>query len=148
MATTTTERRPKSTWRRVGTCLANILTVAILLFLVLLALGSLQNPWYRVLVVTSTGMEPAIQPGDAIVITPGASAPGAIVTFQVGEAIVTRRVVEVRPDGGLVTQSDATAARDDWAGAHVSLLGVYRFRLPWIGQAILAGRKLFQFRTS
>ncbi len=111
--------------------------VAALALAVFIAYGSVGNRWYHVVAIMGGSMEPTITRGDLIVVTPPPSKieVGMIVTMTADGRVVTHRVVEVRPDGRLVTKGDANDAVDHWNGT-VTVDGVYAFTIPLIGRYI------------
>jgi signal peptidase len=83
-------------------------------------------------------MKPSIEMGDMIVTGPAGGVvspeirPGAIVTFEMGESLVTHRVVSV--DGSmLTTRGDAVEDADSQPVAASQVVGVYLFRIPKLG---------------
>ncbi len=102
------------------------------------AYGLIDNAWYKVLAVQGGSMEPTITAGDLIVVTrpPAQVEVGQVLTLQVDGAVVTHRVVEVKPDGRFITQGDANSTRDDFSANDVHIVGEYRFSLPLIGRIV------------
>ncbi|MFC3477062.1 signal peptidase I [Halobacterium litoreum] len=107
-------------------------------------------------VVLSGSMEPAISPGDAVVVrhvAPENVGAGDVITFQrAGESTpVTHRVVEVvERDGGLAfrTQGDANEDPDPTLVPADALVGEVWFAMPLVGHVVLfantlLGRVLF-----
>ena len=96
-------------------------------------------------VVLSGSMEPAISPGDAVVVDsvdPTTIDRGDVITFTRGtEAVpVTHRVVGIRDgDGGLVfeTKGDANEDADPEPIAAEQVTGEVWFTIPYIGHVIL-----------
>jgi signal peptidase I len=109
--------------------------VAILVLLVFVAYGLIDNRWYHAVAVKGGSMAPTILPGDLIVITrpPERIEPGMILTLEVDDAVVTHRVVEVRQDGTFVTKGDANDVRDDFSANAVRVVGQYQLRIPFAG---------------
>ncbi|HZW04547.1 MAG TPA: signal peptidase I [Anaerolineaceae bacterium] len=116
---------------RVGAGLVGLLVI----FLLFILYGTMPNPWYQVLVVTSGSMSPTFEAGDLIVVTrpPEQLEPGMVLTLMVDGEIVTHRLMEIRADGSLVTQGDANPIADEWGSADVSVRGHYHFRIPKVG---------------
>lgn len=113
------------------------------LFAFFIFYGSLPNRWYHNLYIRSGSMVPTIRPGDMIVITPPPAVlkPGMILTLSVDGSLVTHRLVGFGEYGELITRGDANTTKDDWGKAQVTIVGVYRARLPYLGHlASLAGR--------
>jgi hypothetical protein len=65
-----------------------------------------------------------------------------VLTLEVDGAVVTHRVVEVRPDGSFVTKGDANTARDDFTANTVRVVGEYRLRIPVLGSVLSVGRSI------
>jgi signal peptidase I len=123
--------------------IANSLFWVVLAFTLFLAYGNLPNRWYHVLYISSGSMVPAIQPGDLIIITPRPVVlkPGMILTLSVNGHLVTHRLVGFGEFGEPITQGDANSVADHWDNAAVSVVGVYRARIPYLGYlAVLPGR--------
>lgn len=101
-------------------------------FVGFLGYGALPNGWYRTVVVAGGSMQPALDPGDIVIVTPPPEtpAPGMIVVLQVADRLVTHRVVEVRADGSLVTQGDANSVPDDFGTQTVTVFGQVAWRVP------------------
>lgn len=112
-----------------------VVAFTFLALLVFIAYGVLPNRWYRILLVYSGSMSPTIQPGDLIIITrpPEQIREGMVLTFQVNEQLVTHRLIGFKPDGQLITKGDANRVVDDWSGQKVSIRGVHRATIPYLG---------------
>ena len=121
----------------------DVALVAILVLLVFVAYGLIGNRWYHAVAVRGGSMAPTILPGDLIVITrpPERIEPGMVLTLEVDHAVVTHRVVEVRPDGTFVTKGDANDVRDDFSGNTVRVVGQYQFRIPLAGGWLPTGEQ-------
>ncbi len=104
-------------------------------FLFLLAYGTLSNRWYHVLYIYSGSMLPTFAPGDLIVITPPPEVlePGMVLTLSVNGQLVTHRLVQIDPDGTLITKGDNNRVEDDWSNSRVAVVGLYRFSVPYLG---------------
>ncbi len=126
--------------RRLLCRLAYTVLAVSVLFALFLGYGSIDNRWYRIVTVVGGSMEPTIWRGDMIVITrpPRQLGKGMIVTMQVGQVAVTHRIVEIMADGALKTKGDANAQADDWGTRKPRVVGLYRFRIPRLGYAVLS----------
>lgn len=121
------------------------LAIALLLVIALLSLGAqLLDParplpgilGYSQLVVISGSMQPAIDPGDLLIIRQEeAYRPGDIVTFTEGESLVTHRLLEVNGDTAL-TRGDANNT-DDAPVSLSRIQGRMVLRVPAIGSLVL-----------
>lgn len=89
-------------------------------------------------VILSGSMEPALSPGDVVIVSDTASVEvGDIITFSNGGSIpVTHRVVGVQ-DGQYVTKGDANGNPDTAPVAPGSVLGGVVYTIPLIGYVIL-----------
>ena len=114
-------------------------TFFVLIFLLIFVLyGILPNRWYQILVVYSGSMSPTFKAGDAIVITrpPENLSEGMVLTFMVNGDIVTHRYIKTSPEGKLITKGDANSVTDDWDDNQISVRGLYKFRIPYLGFAL------------
>lgn len=133
-----------SLFKRLANAALNALALGVFLALFFTAYGSLNNRWYHVLYVYSGSMAPTFQAGDLIIITPPPETiqPGMILTLQVDDQLVTHRVVAVAADGALQTQGDANLAPDNWGNARITIRGLYRGHLPYLGYLVSVPREL------
>ncbi len=96
-------------------------------------------------VVESTSMAPAVRAGDALVfapVEPGEVEVGQIVLVDdpaVAGRVLSHRVVEVLPDGSLVTKGDANPSADSTPVGADAVLGLARLRVPLVGLPRLWG---------
>jgi signal peptidase I len=95
------------------------------------------------LVVLSGSMEPAMSPGDAVIVSeapPSEIETGDVITFQTNsETPTTHRVVEVRQtENGVayVTKGDANEDPDRGSVPHDRVIGEVIFVIPFIGHVI------------
>ncbi len=112
-----------------------IILTYFILVLVFLAYGMLPNRWYHIFYTYSGSMLPTFAAGDLIVITPPPARllPGQVITLNVNGQLVTHRLLRIEADGRLVTKGDNNPAADDWGNLPVKLIGLYRFRIPYLG---------------
>lgn len=98
------------------------------------------------MIVLTDSMDPEIKSGDLIftkAVDPESVAVGDIITFfdpdGNGTSTVTHRVVEVLREDGLQfrTKGDANNTEDRTPVPAENLIGVYRMRLPGLGQAAM-----------
>jgi signal peptidase I len=122
----------------IGKIQVTVVAIAFLALLIFIAYGVLPNRWYRVLLVYSGSMSPTIEAGDLIIISrpPETLQEGMILTLQVNEQLVTHRLIEITPDGQLITRGDANPVADDWSGQKVAVRGVYRGCIPYLGHVL------------
>ena len=130
----TPRRRRVIRWLRRITTAALVMAVAAVAFV---GYGLVDNRWYHIIAVEGGSMAPTIEAGDAIVVTrpPAHIEVGMILVLSVDGRLVTHRVVEV-DESGFHTKGDANEARDDFSENEVNVVGLYRFRLPEIGQIL------------
>jgi signal peptidase len=90
-------------------------------------------------VVLSGSMQPEVAPGDVVLaqpIAPQDLVPGRVIRFadpaDAGRYLV-HRIVEVNPDGTIVTKGDANRVRDSRTVTASQVTGVLRLRVPWVG---------------
>jgi len=117
-----------------------LVTIGLVIVLLIMALP-IFTP-FRLMVVLSGSMAPALLAGDAVLVTSGITSirEGDIITFQREGELVTHRVVEVQPDQ-LVTQGDANNAPDPWLVPTSAVEGVYALRLPLLGYLVWFARQ-------
>lgn len=90
---------------------------------------------YRVYVVHTGSMVPALVPGDAVLDGPAQPpVPGQVVTFRLGgpDGRVTHRVVST-VDGIVHTKGDGNATVDPWVIKPDDVVGTMQARLPRVG---------------
>ena len=129
--------------RRVLSVLGTVIGVLILAVFVIQAVPGIIGADASY-VVLSGSMEPAISPGDAVVVDsvdPTTIDRGDVITFTrgTGSVPVTHRVVDVREgDGGLVfeTKGDANEDADPEPVAAEQVTGEVWFVIPFIGHVI------------
>jgi len=113
--------------------------VSIVLAVVVAGLGFIYfSPEYNMYLVRSESMKPAINMGDMIVTSSLDGALGAefesgtIVTYQLGEHVVTHRVLSVDGDT-LVTKGDAMEVPDPRPVTMSQVSGIYLLKIPYVG---------------
>jgi len=124
---------------------SKLLTIVGILFIILCVLlvygTTINNRWYKLLVVTSGSMSPIFEAGDLICIIrmdPDRAKVGDIVTFKSEEGILTHRIVEIKADGEIVTKGDANKVNDSWPNNWKlgKVETKYLFRIPKLGYFI------------
>ena len=125
--------------KRLLITIVSVITAVVVILLIFLAYGSLNNRFYRVITVEGNSMSPTLWFGDLIVVTPPAGTPpvNTIVLMTVNGKYVTHRVVGYDQDGVIITKGDANAVEDRFSPETVKIAGVYRFRLPGFGYPLL-----------
>ncbi len=96
---------------------------------------------YRLYVVHTGSMVPALRPGDAVLAAPAPSSvrPGEVVTFTVlsgPDSVVTHRVVSVA-DGLVSTKGDANRTPDPWTLHLSQVVGTAAAFLPHAGYLLV-----------
>lgn len=107
--------------------------------LVLAGLGFLYfMPDYNLFLVRSESMEPAIDMGDLIITGPVGGplssevTPGTVITYEYRDDTVTHRINSIT-DGVITTKGDAVEDADPWTVEMSSIIGVYMFKIPFVG---------------
>lgn len=128
----------------------DVALVLLVLFLVFLAYGSLNNRWYKVLAVEGNSMSPTVEFGDIVVLVPPKQyiPNGTIVLIEVtgedgSKSLVMHRLIAGYTDGGtLKTKGDANNSPDSFT-TPVKIVGIAALRIPYGGYPILFVRYLF-----
>lgn len=114
-------------------------SISIILILVVTSLVFVHfSPDYNIFFIRSESMKPSINMGDTVVTGPiggplnGELKPGAIVTYERGDELVTHRVLSVSSDT-LMTKGDAMEEPDPWSVTISGVSGIYLFRIPYVG---------------
>jgi len=133
----TTDRSLRGTARRALTVLGVVVLVALLVPFLVFAVPQTVGADHG-FVILSGSMEPAVSPGDVVIVDASASvAAGDVITFDDGNAIpTTHRVVDV-VDGQYVTQGDANENADAQPVPPDAVLGRVTLTIPLIGHVIL-----------
>ena len=91
--------------------------------------------------VTSGSMEPLVAPGDVVMVRPVEAtelSPNAVVLYDRPDTgRVLHRILEVRPDGTLVTGGDANTSPDSGFVHADEVQGAAVLAVPWIGRPSL-----------
>lgn len=126
---------PLGRFRLLVGSLSALTLMMVLWLLVLATLVPFALGWSPVLVV-SESMGPHINAGDIVLSTPGGDVgPGSVITYEnpSGSGLVTHRVVDVTPDGQLLTRGDANGSSDSTPIDPASVRGTARLLVPVIG---------------
>ncbi len=127
---------------------------AFLVFIILIALLLVISIFpitgnYKVLVVKSGSMEPAIKTGSLVVSRPAETyAVGDIITFRYGETSITHRIQEKNlVNGGLnyVTKGDANKGSDRNEILPNEIIGRVCLTVPYLGYTIDTAKKPWGF---
>lgn len=99
---------------------------------------------YKPFIVMSGSMEPTIMTGDLIVsknINADDVKAGDVISYHLGDAVITHRVLEITADGNgarqFIMQGDNNNAKDEKPVTDEMIEGVYRLRLPGVGNFAL-----------
>jgi signal peptidase I len=133
---------PRLDHRQLRSAAGAVLLALLIAFTVFVVYGTaVDNRWYKIVAIEGGSMEPAISPGDAIIVTrpPERLTPGMVVLLQVDDKLVTHRVVAVKADGSFTTKGDANEYADDWSGTNVRVAGVQRASIPFLGRLLRIG---------
>lgn len=106
---------------------------------VFIAYGSINNRFYRVILIEGNSMSPTLWAGDLIVVTRPTKdlSLNSIVVMSVDGKLVTHRIVGFDDTGRPVTKGDANIVVDDFSNNDVRVAGIYRFRFPRLGFPLL-----------
>lgn len=132
--------------KRLGTILRGAVTVCLCLILVanlwlIFARVALRQDLpmlfgFGQTVVISGSMEPALSPGDLLILRAGDGyGEGDVITYRLDGAFVTHRVVGRSPEG-LVTRGDANNTDDQKPVTPVQIVGRVVLAIPRVGQLI------------
>jgi signal peptidase I len=100
------------------------------------------SPWFQAAVLKSDSMLPSMRGGDVVVyrevdgVDPADLTVGRIITFQLKGDLVTHRLVAIE-GGQLITQGDANEEVDPRPVAAEQVRGLYLFRVPFLGLALV-----------
>jgi signal peptidase len=132
-----------------GARLLHLSAVAVtLLVALLLGLAMLPNVWgWSSMVVTSGSMEPALSPGDVVLVAPREAStlePMDIITFMTEDGVrVTHRVVDKGTDAdgtSFVTKGDANEEADGGVVDARNVTGQVHYSVPRVGYLIAWAR--------
>lgn len=122
--------------RRAAPIVGTLLLVAVVVPFVLFAVPQVIGADHG-FVILSGSMEPAISPGDVVIVDGSAAvAVGDVITYRDGEISTTHRVVGVE-DGQYVTQGDANGGPDAALVPPELVIGTVTLTIPLIGHVIL-----------
>jgi signal peptidase len=122
--------------RRIAAVLGFVLLVALILPFVVFAVPQTIGADHG-FVVLSGSMEPAISPGDVIIVASGPVAVGDVITYRTGNEVpTTHRIVE-EVDGAYRTKGDANENVDAGLVDPSQILGSVIVVIPLIGYVIL-----------
>ncbi len=116
----------------------------LLILLVFLAYGSIDNRWYRVVTIEGNSMAPTLWYGDMMVITPptGDVPNDTVVVMNIDGHLVTHRLIGYDANHRPITKGDANEVMDNFNNPDLQIVGIYRLRLPGFGYPILFLSKL------
>ncbi len=122
----------------------SIFSTFIIILLVFLAYGSIDNRWYRVVTVEGNSMSPTMWYGDLMVVTPPPAAlqPNSIVVMNIAGSLVTHRLLGFDANNRPITKGDANEVVDNFTNPDLKIIGIVRFRLPGFGYPLLFLSKL------
>lgn len=97
---------------------------------------------YRVYVLRTGSMTPTYPTGSVVLDRPGRGhyAVGQVITFdrvELGEKVVTHRIVKIRPDGSITTKGDANRTPDVWTVTPHQVRGSVVFGVKDLGYALV-----------
>ncbi|MUV87370.1 signal peptidase I [Natronomonas sp. CBA1123] len=122
--------------RRIAAVLGFVLLVALVVPFVVFAVPQTIGADHG-FVVLSGSMEPAISPGDVVIVASGPVTVGDVITYRTGNEVpTTHRIVE-EVDGAYRTKGDANENADAGLVAPEQVLGSVIVIIPLIGYVIL-----------
>jgi len=140
--------RPRNVLRTAGRLVHPIAVGATLAVALLLGLALVPNLWgWSSMVVTSGSMEPALSPGDVVLVQPRDTAalePMDIITFRADDGSrVSHRIVDKGADArgtSFVTKGDANEEADGDVVDARNVVGQVHFSVPRVGYLIAWAR--------
>jgi signal peptidase len=110
-----------------------------IIFLVLLAYGSINNNFYRVVAIEGNSMAPTMHFGDLMVIVEPEKnmPPNTIITMAVDGSLVTHRLLGYEEDGFPITKGDNNEIEDNYHGHDVQIVGKYLLHIPYVGYPLM-----------
>jgi signal peptidase len=128
---------PSSRARKLAVALAGLLLMAAVVPFVIFAVPQVVGADHG-FVILSGSMEPALSPGDVVIVAATADiAAGDIVTFDDGNDVPTTHRVVGTQDGQFVTKGDANEEPDSQPVAPADLVGRVVLTIPLVGHVIL-----------
>ncbi len=117
----------------------NFFVGLVLIILLFLAYGSVNNRFYRVVTIEGESMAPTLRYGDMIVVTPPGETDllGKIVVMNIDGHLVTHRLIGYDETERPITKGDANEAIDQFGNPNLSIAGICRLRLPYLGYPLL-----------
>lgn len=107
---------------------------------------------YKLLIVQSGSMEPAIKMGSLVLVKPADDYKiGDVITFGAytkTKAPTTHRVFDIKVDAGVpryITKGDANEEPDQREVSETEVIGKVLFSVPYLGYAVDAAKKPFGF---
>lgn len=118
-------------------CSKAALQAAVFIFISFLIVFTAWGGGIRLLTVVSGSMEPEIKTGSVAVISKNITdfkdiGKGDVITFEIGDSLVTHRVAEIIEDG-IITKGDANNSEDSWVVTKDMYYGKQLFSVPIIG---------------
>ena len=133
---TSSETTTSGRARRIAAVLGFVLLVALVVPFVVFAVPQTIGADHG-FVVLSGSMEPAISPGDVVIVASGPVTVGDVITYRTGNEVpTTHRLVE-EVDGAYRTKGDANENADAGLVAPEQVLGSVIVVIPLIGYVIL-----------
>jgi signal peptidase I len=114
--------------------IASLVMALVVIILILLAYGSINNRFYRVVTIDGNSMSPTFWFGDVIIITkpPSIIPIGSIIMMNVDGKLVTHRLIGYE-NGRPITKGDANPTNDNFTSKNIQIVGIYFFHIPRLG---------------
>lgn len=106
---------------------------------------------YKVMVVRSGSMEPAIKTGSVVAIRPGEYQVGDVVSFadpKSAQMVITHRIADIKEEAGqkyYTTKGDANPGQDSALIAQKNVLGKVFLTIPYLGYAVHTAKQPYGF---
>jgi signal peptidase len=134
----TTHRPIPGREKRTGRIIASLPVVAVLATVVVLVAGIFR---YWAMAIGSDSMQPAIGTGDVVIIDKSYGSIqdvelGSVIAFRHDGQVITHRLIEVKNSASglqIQTKGDSNGSDDAWTVKESDMVGVVRFRIPFIG---------------
>ncbi|MDP1884281.1 MAG: signal peptidase I [Candidatus Moranbacteria bacterium] len=125
---------------------------AIGIVIILLVVSAFPIPGnYKVMVVQSGSMEPAIKTGSIVATRPGDYQVGDVISFadaKSAKLVITHRIVEIKSTGGrtsFITKGDANNGQDSSEIPQENVLGKVFFTVPYLGYVVHTAKQPYGF---
>jgi len=88
---------------------------------------------YKAYLVHTGSMGQTIPPGSVVLVRDHQYRVGQVITFKVGAAIVTHRLIAIKTNGDITTKGDANPTVDPWTANKADIIGGVVRTSPLLG---------------